>query len=89
MNANNFALAGGSSKRLSVIRLLQLAYVELGHTAGALIDLVTYWAGHIELDNGSAFWTSSVHSAVLSSRPCKTFSSSATHRRAKEDAAVL
>jgi hypothetical protein len=89
MNANNFALAAGSFKRFSVIRLLQLAYVELGHTAGALIDLVADWARHIELDNGSAFWTSSVHSAGPSSRPCKSFSSSATHRRAKEDAAVL
>jgi hypothetical protein len=89
MNANNFALAGGPSSSFGSIVLLQLAYVEFGHTAGALIDLVADLARHIELDNGSAFWTSSVHPARLSGRPCKSFSSSATHRRAKEEAAVL
>jgi hypothetical protein len=53
--------------------------VELGHTASAFINLVANWAGHIELHNGRAFRTSSIHSARLSCRPYKSFSSSATH----------
>jgi hypothetical protein len=78
-------LAGGSfSKQFSAIKFLQLAYVELGHTASALINLVANWAGHIELHNGGAFGTSSIHSARLSCGPYKSFSSSATHTQTKK-----
>ena len=63
--------------------------MELGHTAGALVYLVADGTGHIELDNGGAFWTSSVHSAGFSCMPYESSSSSATHIGAREDAAVL
>lgn len=62
---------------------LELAYVEFGHTARALIYLVADRTRHIELDNGGAFWTSSVHSARLSCGPRKGLSSSATHTHAE------
>lgn len=70
-------------KQFSAINFLQLAYVELGHTASAFINLIANWAGHIELHNGGAFRTSSIHSARFSCRPYKCFSSSATHTQAK------
>jgi hypothetical protein len=91
MSSNNFfALAGVAfSKQFGVNRILQLAYMEFGHTSGAFINLVTNWPGDIELHNGGAFGTSTIHSARLSCRPYKSFSSSATHTHAKELSAVL
>jgi hypothetical protein len=85
MSSNNFfALAGRAfPKQFSAIRFLQLAYVELGHTSRALINLVANWARHIELHYGGAFGTSSIHSARLSCRSYKSFSSSATHTHTK------
>jgi hypothetical protein len=84
MSSNIFALAGGAfPKQFSTISFLQVAYVELGHAASAFINLVANWAGHIELHNGSAFRASSIHSARLSCRPYKCFSSSATHTQEK------
>jgi hypothetical protein len=75
-----FALAGWAfPKQFSVISFLQLAYVELGHTASTFINLIANWAGHIELHYGGAFRASSIHSARLSCRPYEYFSSSATH----------
>jgi hypothetical protein len=91
MSSNNFvALAGGAfSKQFNINRILQLAYMELGHTSGAFINLVASWPGDIELHNGSAFGASTIHSARLSCRPYKSFPSSATHTRTKELSAVL
>ena len=71
------------------LSFLQLIYVELGHAASALIDLVANWAGYTKLDNRGAFWTPSIYSARLSCRPYQSFSSSATHRHAKKLSAVL
>ena len=85
MSSNNFLLwlEGLFSKQFGVNRILQLAYVELRHAAGALINLVANWPGDIELHNGGAFGTSTIYSARFSCRPYKSFSSSATHTRAK------
>jgi hypothetical protein len=85
MSSNNFLLwlVGAFSKQFSAIKFLQLAYVELGHTSRALINLVANWAGHIELHYSGAFGTSSIHSARLSCRSYKSFSSSATHTQTK------
>jgi hypothetical protein len=76
-------LVGLFPTSLAVLVFLQLAYVELGHTASAFINLIANWAGHIELYYGGAFRASSIHSARLSCRPYKCFSSSATHMPAK------
>ena len=91
MSSNNFLLwlEGLFSKQFGVNRILQLAYVEFGHTPGTFINLVANWPGDIELHNGGAFGTSTIHSARLSCRPYKSFSSSATHTHAKELSAVL
>ena len=91
MSTNNFLLwlEGLFPDSLELIVFLQLTYVEFGHTPGAFINLVTNWSGDIELHNGGAFGTSTIHSARLSCRPYKSFSSSATHTHAKELPAVL
>ena len=90
MSTNNFCFGWrGFFSTVGVNRILQLAYMEFGHTSGAFINLVTNWPGDIELHNGGAFGTSTIHSARLSCRPYKSFSSSATHTHAKELSAVL
>src|SRR5918995_1599671 len=85
MSSNNFLLwlVGVFPSSLALLCFLQLAYVELGHTSRALINLVANWAGHIELHYSGALGTSSIHSARLSCRSYKSFSSSATHTHTK------